>query len=242
MNNTNSNSKFTMTKSSKRFGIKAITLSLLVMLGVSVTGCFDNDSEPPIISYIALYNGSPDTDDGVDLYLDGNKVNSSAIDFGIYYRYSSITPGERAFSFTEFSKTPELAAITKTLEPNRTYSLFLAGELDDAEAILLTDSANNPATNKAYLRIINLSPDAGEVDLFTDDPVATNIEFKEATEFRNVDTGNVTIEILDSSTDAVLATISGTPLNAGFFYTVILRGYRSVTTGDTKLSAQLVQN
>lgn len=232
-----------MTNSVKKYSIKTIAFCAIAVLGISLTGCFDNDSEPSPLSFIALYNGSPNTEDGVDLYLDGNKVNSAAMDFGTYYSYSALTPGERTFSFTEFSETGELAEFTGTFEENRTYSLFLAGELEDAEIIVLTDTANSPASNKAYLRIINLSPDAGSVDLFAnEDPVTTGIEFKEATEFKNVDPGNVDIEILDTNTDAVLTTIADAPLTSGFYYTLILRGYREVTTGDTKLTAQLVAN
>lgn len=229
------------------FSVKAVTFSVLIMLGLTLSSCLDdNTSAPEVVTYATLYHGSPNTG-GVDIYLDDNKVNSSSFDYADYSGYAYFTPGERTFGFSLFGTNTEVADVTATFEQDKFYSIFLAGELADAEVIILTDTASQFVSGKAHVRIINLSPDAGPIDLFIGDhlgdPVITSVEFKEATEFKYVDAVTSSdLQIFDSDTDEVLTTLEDVSLVAGSYYTVIVRGYQAITEGDTKLTVQLETN
>lgn len=234
-----------MTISSRKYTIRAISFSVLTMLALSLTSCLDNDPiEPSIVSYVSLYHGAPSTG-GVDIYYEDNKVTSASFNYASYSSYSTLDPGERTFGFSLFGTTTQVAEITADFEQNLSYSLFLAGETPETEVIMLTDTVSTPVAGKAHLRVINLSPDAGEIDVFFGENHVTAypLDFKEATAFQYVDNGMRVIQIRDAETDDVLVTMDDKQLYDGKYYTLIIRGYRTPPTENTNvLGAQLIAN
>lgn len=225
--------------------VAAWTLCLSTVL--AFTGCLDESSAPDVqpIAYVALYHGSPDGP-GLDVEVDNNQIYSTSFDYAEYTGYEWYRTGERNFKFGPFSSSSVDLEDDFTLEEDKFYSLYIAGEYDDAELIFLNDNTGLPASGKAKIRVINLSPDAGNVDLKIAEAgsnLVSDLEFKDNTDFIEIDAEETDFEIRASDDDELLLSIPNTTVQNQYIYTIIIRGYDTPPDGSTKvLAAQIVRN
>ncbi|CAM3484759.1 DUF4397 domain-containing protein [Pontibacter korlensis] len=106
------------------------------------------------------------------------------------------------------------------------------------------DDLTAPASGKAHVRFVHLSPDAPNVDVVVQGgPVLfSDMEFKEASAFTPVDAGSYTVEVQPVNSDdaAVSATLN---LQSGKIYTVFARGFLSPPSGNMNmLGAEVIEN
>src|SRR5205085_2085638 len=98
--------------------------------------------------------------------------------------------------------------------------------------------------NTATIRLVNVSPDAGPVDLAIKGGavIASNKNYKGFSSFVSI-TGNTkyTFEVRQAGTTTVLATVTDVTLPGAAAYTVWLQGVKAATD-QTKLTAGLQQN
>lgn len=226
-----------------RVAASAICLSMIM----AISGCLDDVSVPKVdpIAYVTLYHGSPNGPD-LDIEVDGNQTNAVRFKYADYTTYAAFFVGERNFGFGPYSSSSIDVEGDFTLEENKFYSLFIAGEYADAELVFINDNTTLPAVGKAKIRVINLSPDAGDIDLKilgAADNLASDISFKENTAFIEVPSGLTDFEVRASDDDELLASVPDAQLNEGWIYTIIIRGYETPPDGNTNvLAAQIVRN
>lgn len=224
--------------------VAAWAVCLSAML--AFTGCLDESSAPDLepIAYVAIYHGSPD---GPDL---GVRVDNTLIHTGFgfadYTGYEWYRVGERNFKFGPVSSSSIDLEDDFTLEEDKFYSLYIVGEYDDAELIFLNDNTGLPASGKAKIRVINLSPDAGDIDLKVAAATSnwvSDLSFKENTDFIEIDATEFDLEIRASDDDELLAEIPNRQFQNQYIYTIIIRGYDTPPGGNTNvLAAQFVRN
>lgn len=210
------------------------------LLAISLSSCLKqskNNNYSPPVSLVTFIQASPD-EPILDFYLDKDKVNGNPLAFTDDIDYFNAYVGKRTAIFINHSTSAAIFSDTVTLVANTPYSLFLTGKTTAPQILLLTDSITKPASGKATIRFINLSPDAPAVDLVDGSTVlSANKSYKGFSSFIPV-TGNTnhTFTVNQAGTSTVLATISNVNVNSGFVYTVWLSGLVTPTGTTDKLS------
>jgi hypothetical protein len=215
---------------------------------VAFSSCLDDDDSPvpnTPVAFVSLYHGSPDAPQ-LDIEVDNNQINATPFEYAEYTGYLRFYTGNRNLKFGPYASSSVNIDTTVTFEPNKAYSVFVADEFENGEVVVLNDNAEPAASGKAKVRIINLSPDAGNVDFTVvgeTDTWATDLEFKDATEFTDVDAGEFDFEVRSSDDSELLLSLPNTQLQSQYFYTIVIRGYDTPPDGNTNfLAGQVVRN
>ncbi|WP_205501675.1 DUF4397 domain-containing protein [Rufibacter psychrotolerans] len=224
-------------------------LALLAVLPVlSLTGCDDDDDAADTLTdeaRVLVVHASPNAP-GVDLYVDGTKANTSALNYPDNTGYLTLPAGSRNIKVTAAGAglgSPVIDA-NVTLEKDRNYSVFAAGPLSGLTPVVLVDDLTAPASGRAHVRFVHLAPDAPSVDVVVQggNNLFSDIEFKEGTAFTPVNAGSYTLEVQPVGTD-VAAVTTTLNLQAGKIYTVYARGFLNPPSGNTNtLGAGVIMN
>lgn len=220
-------------------------ISAVCILSVMLSSCLkDHTTNVPsspvsVMSVIQASTGQP----VLDFYLDGTRVNASGLALGDNLDYFRAYSGKRKASFNQQGSGTQLFADTVTLKENVAYSLCFVGKSTAPSLFLLTDSLSQPSSGSAYVRFVNLSPDASAVDLAVKDGavLATNKDFKGFTSFFLLQGKTYSFEIRAAGTSTVLATMNSVTIANGYIYTIYLEGLKA-STGTDKLTPVLVTN
>lgn len=197
---------------------------------------------------VLVTHASPDAP-GVDLLVDNQKVNASALTFPNNTGYLTVTAGTRNIKVNAAGTTTTVINADVPFTKDKNYSLFAYNQLASIGAILVEDDLTTPASGKAHIRFFHLSPGAPAVtvgvlngDVFT--PVFSNRAFEtQATAAANqafapVDAGTYTFDVRVAGTSTSVLTVPGVALQAGKIYTVFARGI--VGNSTTPLGASVI--
>ncbi|MES2829142.1 MAG: DUF4397 domain-containing protein [Bacteroidota bacterium] len=224
--------------------IKAIITALAVT--ITLSSCMkDDDFTPQPVSGLSIIHAIPGTEK-LDFYVDNNKANSS---FDLSYTdkidYLNLFPGKRQFSVTRKGVQTQLKSESHTLDPNSGYSAFIGGSLESLSLLVLKDDLTAPATGKARIRFVNLSPDAPALNLAVagkETDIFTNKLFKEYSNFESIDAAEkVTFTLKNKETGATEATLADVKIDAGRIYTIWVKGLKAATD-DTKIGLAVYQH
>lgn len=222
--------------------LKAITKgALLVAATVGLSSCLKNkgnDYVQPDLAGLSIYHASPGTQ-AFDFGLDGYKISN-----GYSYRdrtgYYDIYTGTRNIAFLKAGAT-SLADSIRTVKfaakKDSAYSAFLIGPSTAPETFVINDKLEAPASGKANIRFINLSPDAGALTLkatanTADTTLSENINYKKATAFSSVYPKTYTFRVYkDNALEASSTNIS---IVAGRNYTVWVVGLANTQSGGNQ--------
>lgn len=192
---------------------------------------------------LMVVQGSPDAP-AETLYLNNNRVTSQPYNYGDWAGYFNAYTGNRQVVLYNYNNQTQVASDTITLQQAVTYSLFLANTYTKPDFILLKDTIAQPASGKATIRFVDVSPDAGAVDLAVNNTVlVSNKSYKGASSFLPVNGNNTasTFQVLKSGTNTVLATLSNVTIQNGNVYTVWLHGL-AAGSGTTVLAVGIINN
>lgn len=232
---------FTTVLSSKLVRSLALLLVAISVLGIASCKKAAEPIKTPI-SYLRIINASP-TLGTFDVYINTQKVNSAAIPFGGTIKYVQPTAGQCDLKFTIANDIDALLTKSVTLTANSAYSYYLIDKGATLNGLLITDVMPTTATEKAYVKFINLSPDAPALSLnvLGGASLATSKTYKTTSEFIAVDVKTQSFEIKDAA-GIVKATLIDEPIQGGRYYTIIARGYLNPGNNDQKFSAQAIIN
>lgn len=205
----------------------------------------------PVKANVLVTHASPDAP-GVDLLVDNVKVNSSALTFPNNTGYLQVNEGTRNIKVNASGTTTTVIDANVSFTGNTSYSVFAYKKLAQIGAIVVADDLTTPASGKAHIRFLHLSPDAPGVDVgvltgSTFTTVFANRSFEtQATATANaaftpVDAGTYTFQVRVAGTSTVALTIPGVTLEAGKIYTVFARGLLS-GSGAQALNASIIVN
>ncbi|MCR8560077.1 DUF4397 domain-containing protein [Mucilaginibacter sp. BJC16-A38] len=220
-------------------------IGAVCILSVMLSSCLkDHTSNTPLpaVSVMSVVQASPGQP-VLDFYLDGTRVNGSGLALGNNLDYFRAYSGKRTASFSQTGTSTQIFSDTVNLKENIAYSLCLVGKTPTLSYLLLTDSLSQPASGSAYLRFVNLSPDAPAVDLAVKDAsvIAANKGFKGFTSFFSITGKTYSFEIRQAGTSTVLATLNNVNIGNGYVYTIYLEGLVA-SSGTDKLTPVLVTN
>ncbi|RYG21425.1 MAG: DUF4397 domain-containing protein [Chitinophagaceae bacterium] len=217
-------------------------LALLIGVGL-LSSCGKEEIEEPNGAYIRFINTSP-TLGTFNVFLDDAKISTGALPFGGAIAYKLYLAGNHTVKYT--TATSANAVLTKqiALTANQNYSAYLIDKDTKLDLLLVVDEANETSTTKAFIKFINLSPDAPALNL--DVKAGANLvkdkTYKTGSSYAQIDPKTYDFDIKDSATGAVKTSLTGVEMLAGRYYTIIARGLLTPGTNDQPFSAQSILN
>lgn len=200
--------------------------------------------EPPPVKQMArvlAVHAAPDAP-AVDIWVDDAK-GVEGLAFPSNTGYLELEAGERRIRVNPAGSTTSVIDATLALAPDKSYSVFATGTLDDLQPLVLEDDLTPPAAGKAHVRFVHLSPDAPAVDIaLAGGPVViANKAFREHTPLLPLDAGSYDLEVRVADTMTVALPLPGIRLEAGKIYTVFARGLLAGSGGQA-LGAEIIVN
>lgn len=219
---------------------KAILAAVTLSLGL--LSCSKNtDYEPVDISGLSIIHASPTTEK-LNVYVDNGLATFNEFSFGSKVDYLNAYSGNRKFDITKAGTNTSLKTEQLTLEPQIGYSLFVVDKLENIKFLLIKDDLTKPATGKARIRFVNLSPDAGALSLAINGQTTdlfTNKAFKEYSTFENIDAADkVTFNVKNATTNELETSLADIKIESGKIYTIYAKGLKA-TIDQTKFGAAI---
>jgi len=225
---------------------KYLSIFLMVIFGIIISTACSDDEEiitPPAQSKarVLVTHASPDAP-GVDLLVD-NTVAGTNLTFPNSTGYLEINSGTRNIKVNVTGTSTTALEANLNLAADKNYSVFAVNNVSTIEAVVLEDNLTSPASGKAHVRFVHLSPDAPAVDItLTDGTVVFgDYIFKEASAFTPLNSGNYDLQVRLAGTSTVVLDLPNIALTAGKIYTVFAKGLVG-GSGTQALGAQIIVN
>lgn len=229
---------------SKKYKILFLIQSLFVATLLMSCDLDKDDSVNIPVVYVSLYQASPNAPN-LDIEVDNRVINVSPFEYTDYTGYQRFYTGQRNFKFRPSSANNVVIDTTFNFENNNAYSIFVIDKYDAIKALLLKDNTDVPATGKAKVRFVNLSPDLQPVTLTAtgiEGNSFSNIAFQHASDFTDVTASEYDFTIRSTGGQALLE-MPDISLQPGWYYTILVRGYANPPLGSSSvLSAQVIVN
>lgn len=228
-----------------KFSLKTLYALFAIVTATLLFACGKSDNEVPNYGSLSVYNASPSLST-YDVYLNGSKLNTVNLPYGGGVKYTQLPQGTYEAKFNIAGETAAVYTKTGISVANNNFStLYLTGTAGNFDGLLLTDDFANTSTEKAYVRFINLSPDAAALDLHVKDATGNlivNKKYKEYSGFTAIDAGSVTFEIKDNVSGAIKTTLEPTTFAKANFYTIIAGGKVTAGTNERLFNGQIIQH
>ncbi len=225
-----------------KFSLRTLYALVVIAVVTFTSSCGKSSTEVTEYGSFSVYNASP-TLATYDVYLNNSKLNGAALPYAGGVKYTQLTAGSYETKFTVSGETASIYTKTGIAVANTSFStLYLIGTPGNFDGLLLNDNFAGSSTDKAYVRFVNLSPDATALDLGVKDAtsnLATNKVYKDFSGFVAVDAGAKVLEIKQAGTTTVKATVDRTFVN-GSFYTVIAGGKVTPSTNERAFNGQII--
>ena len=223
----------------------AIMMAALIGLTAIFQSCKINNDDVvvPDVSALTIINASPNSA-GLDFYIDNQRVNQSAFTFPLRIPYQRVYSGTRPAKVTTSTNPATLFSGNITLQPNEYNSLFIIGKVEAPDFLLIKDDLSFPPAGKTKIRFGNLSPDAPAISLeiVGDTTKFANNAYKTFTTFKPLQPGKFTLNLKNSATNAVLATLPNVELAANKAYTIWAKGLLNTTVEAQKLGIHVINH
>jgi Domain of unknown function (DUF4397) len=222
-------------------------LGMMCLLALMLSACtktVNNTPQQPV-AVLGVIDASPDAP-ALAFFLNINQVNALPLSNGNYINYFNTYAGKIQATFFQSGTSTIIARDTINLVANKAYTLFLANTIAKPDLILLSDSVTRPASSTASIRLVNVSPDAGAVDLVIKGgaTLASNINYKGASVFAPIAvvSSTDTLQIRQAGTSTVLSTVPAAKFQIGAVYTVWLYGLANTSVDNEKLTSNIMVN
>lgn len=205
-------------------------LLLITLCGLGLSSCKKNNPDEVVKGQarLKMVNASA-ADVHQDFYLDNEKLTASALAFGETSDYVKIPSGNRSVSYTGTNNTSIDTSLNFT--PSITYTAFLvANRKGELEIANYEDNLSNTETNKAKIKLINLTPSFStgiNVMVQGGTQFVNGLAFKEASNYFTVDPEiNLRYSVVGSGS---IKTIDAKSLAGGKIYTIWFSGTTAAT-------------
>ncbi|MBE0539102.1 MAG: DUF4397 domain-containing protein [Ignavibacterium sp.] len=228
------------------FAIKYLSIFVMLVLGVTIfTGCSDDEEivtpTPAAKSRVLVTHASPDAP-GVDLLVD-NTVAGTNLTFPNSTGYLEVNSGTRNVKVNVTGTSTTAIEANLNLAADKNYSVFAVNNVASIEAIVLEDDLTSPASGKAHVRFVHLSPNAPAVDITLSDGTVVfgDYTFKEASAFTPLNAGTYDLQVRLAGSSTVVLDLPGISLTTEKIYTVFAKGLVG-GAGTQALGAQIIVN
>ncbi|KQS37067.1 DUF4397 domain-containing protein [Pedobacter sp. Leaf194] len=228
----------------KNFKTTAKTIFALLAVTLFLSACKKDwgDSNSITVAGIGFVHASPGTG-ALDFIVDNQRANNREFKYTNDLGYFGAYPGTRLFGIAKKDSVKYLSTTNVNLQSGFFYSAFVIDVLPSPKILVIQDDLTAPATGKAKIRFINLSPDAPALDLAVEGnatALVTGKAYKETSPFISIDPAAAyTFQIKESNN--VTATLPATKIEAGKIYTLWAKGLKS-KTDSTKFGLSILTN
>jgi hypothetical protein len=224
--------------------------NLVLALAVSITaltfvGCDDEEEAPmqpaPSNSSTMVIHASPDAP-GVDILVD-NAIAGTNLTYLQNTPYLTLPSGTRNIKVNVTGTSTTVIEANINFVKDKAYSIFAVNSVANIEPLVLEDNLAKPASGKAHVRFIHLSPDAPAVDITLADGTVVfgNISFKGFTAFTPLDAGTYNLQVRLAGTSTVVLDLGNITFTSGEIYTTYARGFVA-GVGEQQLGAAIIVN
>jgi hypothetical protein len=221
--------------------------ALLSLTAMVIASCGkDNNNVAPVArpGALAIAHASPGSPE-YSFYINGTKASTKSLTYGTFLSYGTINSGKYEFAITKKDGKDVLTKSIVDIQSDKAYSLYIADLPSKPVFVFTADDLSVPAAEKAKIRFINLSPDAGDLDLKVagkDSSLFKKTSFKTGTGFVSIDPGaELNFEVTTNAQSTVLATLPKTKIEKGKIYTIWAKGLKAATD-STKFALGLITN
>jgi hypothetical protein len=202
-------------------------LTMFALAGiVTLSSCSKDDDDNTTVhpdASVKIVNAFPNAG-SVDVY-NGDKINSSAIAYGEATNYINVAKGSATLVFKTGNGN---TVLSKPVDfKGGSYSLFATGTIDDNQAVgvFAEDNLDAPASGKAKIRLVHVSPDAPTVNFVVNDSTYdASVTYQKTTAFKELTAGTYTIKLNNSASGETAITKQNVVLQAGKIYTFVAQG------------------
>jgi hypothetical protein len=162
----------------------------------------------------------------VDVLLDGQTL-LQGLAYGTASSYATITPEEHRLQVVPTGQTADAAVVDETIDaaPGQAYLLAVYGLLNDIGGDIYDVDLSEIEPGQARVRLINFSPDAGDVDLLETggDEWFGDVGLGEASDYEDIAPGTYSADVRGDD-DRSLLTVSELPFEETRVYDVVVLG------------------
>lgn len=235
---------------SKKLAITKIAIAVGVTL--SLSSCLKNKDinyvDPPT-GGLSVFHASPGTQKfnvavGNTIINDGYQLID--FEYSKALSYVRVSPGSRKISILKKNSKDTIRTGTFNIVTDKYYSLFVTDAAPNPNLLFVEDTIVAPPVGKARVRFVNLSPDAGNLDLVvntagTDSLLFSNKTYKTASHFTNLSGTKVyKLEIKSGGTSK--AVLENVKIESGKIYTIWAKGLATATNDSLKTSIKVNQH
>lgn len=233
---------------------KMLSLFLGMLLSVFIiNGCSEDtvsNNPPTQKANLMIIHASPNAPQ-VDIYVDNVKVRDT-LSYSINTPYVQLDAGTRNIKVNVAgTNTTVIGPVDLSFNANSNTSIYAVDSVSKISPLVTADDLTAPASGKAHIRFIHLSPNAPGVDISVQgQPVSEglflNREFNKTItsqqqSFIPVDANTYNLEVRLANTLTVVLPLNGITLESGKIYTVYAKGFVG-GTGNQSLGAQIIVN
>lgn len=160
-----------------------------------------------------------------ELYLDGNKLSTSAVAYGSSSDYLQTNTGDRQAQFRNAGSADVNTAFSVKLENGKHYSVYYAGNASAKSSLVTEDDMSAPSSGKAKVRFVHLAAavsNSVDFGLGATNKLFTNVAYKAASVYKEVEASSHFFLYLAGSADVKLD--MNTTIQAGKIYTIYVSG------------------
>jgi hypothetical protein len=162
----------------------------------------------------------------VDVLLDGQTL-LQGLAYGTASSYATITPEEHRLQVVPTGQTADAAVVDETIDaaPGQAYLLAVYGLLNDIGGDIYDVDLSEIEPGQARVRLINFSPDAGDVDLLETggDEWFGDVGLGEASDYEDIAPGTYSADVRGDD-DRVLQTVADLTFEETRVYDVVVLG------------------
>jgi hypothetical protein len=218
-------------------------LILLTFFSIIGFSCKKTEVIGSDISFISVCNATNDVT-GLNFLINGEPISSSTLAIGQKTVYYGVYQG--VWSTEAIPSTTPTTTLKKdlTFTAGEHNSLFVIGPGTAMDYFFIKDDINIKDPNKVKIKFLNLSPNAGtlnlEISLLGTVTKFPGFAYKQFSDYQSFNAGTIyTLTLKDSVTNTTVGTPVTMTFIQGKVYTVWARGSVDATVETEKLSLQL---
>lgn len=230
---------------------RSFTTAFFSMLTAAslLSACKKDPVTIPDYTFVSVTNASPSIAT-YNIYFDANKLINGALPYEGNIAYKQINPTTYSIKLTPESSSETKLSKQFSFDANKGYSLFIIGRAgktegtDKFDILQVEDELKAPATDKALIRFINLSPDAPALNLHEKgkDAIISDKAYKSVSAFVEVEARKYIFDLKDKTTNLSKAEMAEVDIKKGGIYTIIAKGLLTPAESEKPFGGFVVAN